>query len=148
MEFSYPSPGFYFQVKIGTEAYSFKEVSGISFTANYEEIKSGGEDGYPYKAFQRMNYSNLELKRGFIAKDSLLGKFVKSSGEISGVPMEPISKIHPLIVNLLDEDAEPSFSWIFYNPILIGWKIGAFDSMKNDYLTESITLSYTHFEPA
>lgn len=147
MKFSYPSPGFYFQVKIGAEAYSFKEVSGISFTADYEEIKSGGENSFPYRAFKRMNYSDLELKSGFVAKDSLLGKFVKSSGEISGVPIEPVSKIHPLVVHLLNEKALPSFSWAFYNPVLIGWKIGAFDAMKNDYLTESITLSYTHFEP-
>lgn len=152
MEFNYPSPGFYFQVCLGPETFSFKEVSGIGATITYEDIKSGGEDGLVYKAFKQMNYTNLELKRGFVPKNSFIGIIIDSMVALSvasklsnGFPMVPLSSIFPLVVNLLDENGMPAYTWVFYNPILEGWQISGFDAMKNDYLTETITISYSDF---
>lgn len=58
----YPTVGFYFQVTIENETYSFKEVSGISSEVSTEEITEGGENRFKYKVPTHVKYSNLELK--------------------------------------------------------------------------------------
>lgn len=148
MEILYPVPGFYFQVKICTSSYSFKEVSGIEVDIDHEEITSGGENGFKYKAYSQPKYHDLELKKGFIPRDSLLGQFFETSNYIPGnTPMADILKTHPLIVHLLEDETNPSFSWAFYNPMPIGWSVGHLDALENSYLMESIKFSYDYFEP-
>ncbi|MAN28795.1 MULTISPECIES: phage tail protein [Mesonia] len=144
MEFSYPAPGFYFQVKIGLQTYSFKEVSGIEFSTDFEEIASGGENDFKYKAFSRRKYSDLELKKGFIPRDSLLAEFLNFSIINSPAVISKL-KMYPIIVHLLDKEGTPSQSWIFYEPVPSKWKLGNLDAMENNYLMESITFSYNHF---
>jgi phage tail-like protein len=142
MTFDYPSPSFYFKVKIAGAMYSFKEVDGISVEMDIEEIAEGGENGFKHKVPTRPKFSNLELKRGFVPKDSMLGKLCSSiliNPSLNGF------KRTQILVHLLDEKGAPAISWSFNDAWPISWSIGKFDAMENSYAVESIKFSYSYF---
>jgi len=126
----YPAVGFHFQVKLNNQAYSFKEVS------------EGGENRFKYKVPTGTKYNNLELKRGLIAKNSELLTWVNNSltqgfsGRI---------KTKPLEISLLNEKANKILTWSFVGAWPIGWNSASLNSMNNEVLIESITLSYNYF---
>ena len=138
----YPSVGFYFQVKIGRETYSFKEVSGISTEINTEEIAEGGENRFKYKVPKDVKYSNLELKRGILQKESALVKWVNETLQLGfSNPISPKT----IEVSLLNEKGSVTISWNFVGSWPIGWNVASLNSMNNEVLIESITLSYNFF---
>lgn len=142
MELTYPSPAFYFQVEIAGTTYSFKEVDGISIEMDLEEIAEGGENGFKHKVPTRPKFGNLELKRGLVAADSMLGQLCSSillSPVLSGFTRVSI------IVHLLDESGSPSISWSFADAWPIGWNVGKLDAMENSYTVESLKFSYSYF---
>ncbi len=138
----YPAVGFHFQVKLNNQAYSFKEVSGISSEITVEEIGEGGENRFKYKVPTGTKYNNLELKRGLIAKNSELLTWVNNSltqgfsGRI---------KTKPLEISLLNEKANKILTWSFVGAWPIGWNSASLNAMNNEVLIESITLSYNYF---
>lgn len=138
----YPSPAFYFQVKIAKQTYSFKEVDGISVEMDLEEIAEGGLNAYKHKVPGRPKFSDLELKRGFVPKNSLLGKLCKS---ILTSPVLDNIKRTTMTVYLLDEKGKPAMSWSFYDAWPISWNIGKLDAMDNNYAVESLKFTYSHF---
>ena len=138
----YPSVGFYFQVKIDNETYSFKEVSGISSEVNTEEIAEGGENRFRYKVPTHVKYNNLELKRGLIPKESGLFTWITNTIE-NGFTSSIKTKATE--VTLLNEEGNAIMLWNFVNAWPVGWNVGSLDAMSNDILIESMSLSYNYF---
>ncbi len=143
MSKQYPSPGFYFQVQIAKDTYSFKEVDGISVEMDMEEIAEGGVNAYKHKVPTRPKFTDLELKRGFVPKNSLLGKLCAS------ILMDPVLdniKRTTMTVHLLDEKGKPSMSWSFYDAWPISWNVSKLDAMDNNYAVESLKMTYSYFK--
>ncbi|WP_452223623.1 phage tail protein [Lacinutrix chionoecetis] len=138
----YPVAGFYFQVKVGTEAYSFKEVSGISSEINTEEIAEGGENRFKYKVPTVTKYTNLELKRGVVAKNSNLLTWVNNS--LSQGFSKPI-KPKKLEVSLLNREGDIIMLWDFVGAWPVGWSTANLDAMNNEVLIETLSFSYNYF---
>jgi phage tail-like protein len=142
MEPPYPSVGFYFQVILDKQTYSFKEVSGISAEITTEEITEGGENRFKYKVPSGVKYNNLELKRGFIPKSSNLFVWINNSLSLGlDSPIKPKT----LEISLLNEEGNKVMSWSFANVWPVGWNSSSLDSMSNEILIESISLSYNYF---
>ena len=137
-----PSVGFYFKVKIDNESYSFKEVSGISSEINTEEIAEGGENRFKYKVPTGIKYNNLELKRGLIPKDSSLMTWINNTLQ-QGFSNK--IKTKTIEVSLLNEEGDIVMNWNFVGAWPIGWNSASLNSMNDEILIESITLSYNHF---
>lgn len=147
----YPATGFYFSVSfiggVATVASatdsSFKEVSGIEMKVNTDEIQEGGVNNYVWKVPKSVSYSNLVLKRGVMPKVSILGTWVKESiDSVYSSAMKPIT----VLVLLMDQDGIPLSGWAFFNAFPVKWDLSGFDSMKNEYVVESIEFSYTNFK--
>lgn len=142
MAINYPAPAFYFQVQIAGSTFSFKEVDGISVEMDTEEIAEGGENGFKHKVPTRPKFGDLELKRGYVPKDSMLGEFC------STVLLNPVLSGFvrvPILVHLLDDTGVPSVSWSFFDAWPISWNIGKLDAMDNSYVVESLKFSYSYF---
>lgn len=139
----YPPVGFYFQVTIENETYSFKEVSGISSEVSTEEITEGGENRFKYKVPTHVKYSNLELKRGIIPNNSKLKSWVTETLEV-GLSSNIIPKT--VVVSLLNEKGTIVMSWTFVNAWPVSWNTSSLNNMTNEILIESLSLSYNYFE--
>ena len=137
-----PSVGFYFKVKIDSESYSFKEVSGISSEINTEEIAEGGENRFKYKVPTGIKYNNLELKRGLIPKDSSLMTWINNTLQ-QGFSNK--IKTKEIEVSLLNEKGNIVMIWNFVGAWPVGWNSAALNAMENEILIESIALSYNFF---
>ena len=138
----YPSSGFYFQVLLNNETYSFKEVSGISMEINTEEITEGGENRFKYKVPTGLKHSNLELKRGVIPKSSDLNRWVYNT-LTSGFDKRIETKT--LEISLLNEKGDKIMTWSFVDAWPISWNSASLNSMDNDVLIESMSFAYKYF---
>jgi phage tail-like protein len=138
----YPSVGFYFQVMLDNQAYSFKEVSGISAEITTEEITEGGENRFKYKVPTGVKYNNLELKRGLVPKSSNLFVWINNALTLG---LDKTIKTKALEISLLNEKGNKVMSWSFVNVWPVGWNNSSLNSMNNEILIESISLSYNYF---
>lgn len=134
--------GFHFQIKIDNETYSFKEVSGISAETSLEDVAEGGENRFRHKVPTGITYNDLEIKRGFVSKDSSLFYWVNET-----IDNDFVSKVKPktIEVSLLNEDGNEVMTWIFVNAWPTAWNMGVLNGNNNEVLIESITFSYNYF---
>lgn len=138
----YPSVGFYFLVKIENETYSFKEVSGISSEVVTDELGEGGENRFKFKVPTHVKYNNLELIRGIVPENSILMKWINETLE-EGFS----SKLKPktVEVSLLNQEGDIVMSWNFIRAWPVAWNSATLNTMNNEILIESISLSYNYF---
>jgi phage tail-like protein len=136
----YPIPTFHFTAQVdGTdEQSSFQEAAGIA-----PEIEAEGEENrFAHVLPKEKKHTNLVLKRGAVAKDSLLfrwcGPVLQSSVES---PIEPKA----LNVYLLNEQGDRLMGWSFVNAYPVKWEIADFNAITNEANVESIELSYDSF---
>ena len=139
---TYPSVGFYFQVKVENETYSFKEVSGLSAGIDTMEIEEGGENRFKYKVPTNVKSNNLELKRGLIPENSILMKWITET-----IEMGFSNKIEPktVEVSLLNEKGDIVMLWNFIGAWPVGYNSAPLNALNNEILIESISLSYNYF---
>ncbi|MEM5567085.1 phage tail protein [Psychroserpens sp. AS72] len=138
----YPSGGFYFQVKVENETYSFKEVSGISLEITTEEIAESGENRFKYKVPTSQRYSDLVLKRGLVPENSELDRWIYNTLNLGfDKPIETKT----LEVSLININGNKIMTWSFVNAWPLSWNIASLNAMNNEVLIESINLSYNYF---
>ena len=142
MEQIYPAVGFYFLVELDKQAYSFKEVSGISTEITTEEITEGGENRFKYKVPTGVKYNNLELKRGLVAKNSDLFVWINNTLSLG---LDKHIKTKDLEISLLNEQGTKIMSWNFVKAWPVGWNSSALNAMNNDVVIESVSFSYNYF---
>ena len=146
----YPPVSYYFEVSVDTMSgvdCLFSEVSGIEVDLGTGvEVKEGGNNSYTHKLPGRVNYADLELKRGLVPKSSALFSWCKKtlSGNFSK-PIEPKT----VIVKLLDNEGNTLVSWNFKNAYPIKLTVSNFNAMASGdsaIVIETIKLSYSEFE--
>jgi phage tail-like protein len=143
----YPPVSFYFSLAFTgvntTIDASFMEVSGMDVTIETEDYKESGENRFRHRLPTSISFSKLELKRGFVPKDSDLGKWVKDTIETDfSSPIQP----KDITVKLLDEDGQPLMAWSFYNAWPVKWDISKFNSKENEVAVETIQFSFNYFQ--
>lgn len=131
---------FYFQVKIGSEEYAFKEVTGLSAEIETESIKEGGVNEFTYLLPKQVKHANLSLKRALSPVSGSDVSWFKEvmEGDFS-VPILP----RDIIVNLLGEQGTPIYTWTCAQAYPVKWEVGNLDSESNTILIEQIDFAYT-----
>lgn len=142
MSIYYPPVSFYFSVSIsgetGPNEASFKEVSGIGIEMHTEEIVEGGLNDFRHRV-PGAKYSNLELKRGLLAKDSPLAQWCIATLEGG---LNNAIRTNNIMVSLLNESAEPIRTWTFANAWPVKWDVDNFNSKNNEIIVERIEFAY------
>ena len=153
----YPSVGFHFIVRfegIGQSASvgpitvstadidtRWTEVGGLNVEMTTEELIEGGENRFVHKLPQRAKYPNLVLKRGYFS--SLPSPLMKWADDaVSNFDIKPCQ----VQVMLLDEMHLPAQIWSFKNAYPVKIIMGDFKATDNNFLVESLELSYQLFK--
>jgi len=153
----YPSVGFHFIVRfegigqslsVGPISVStadidtrWTEVGGLNVEMTTEELIEGGENRFVHKLPQRAKYPNLVLKRGYFS--SLPSPLMKWADDaISNFDIKPCQ----VQVMLLDEMHLPAQIWSFKNAYPVKIIMGDFKATDNNFLIESLELSYQLFK--
>jgi len=147
MQLYYPEAAFYFRVGMSASKSDmdaqFQEVSGIGLQMDIMEYQEGGINDYAWKLPKPPKHENLVLRKGLMARKSDFRTWCKKnlvSNNLSDA-IEP----QQLWVTLLNNTDQPAMQWTFYNAYPVKWSLSAFDSMKNDFMVETIELVYTYF---
>lgn len=147
---AYPPVSYYFEVSVDTMTgvdCLFSEVSGIEVDLGTGvEVKEGGNNSYTHKLPGRVNYADLELKRGLVPKTSPLFTWCESS--LSGNFTNPI-ETKTVIVKLLNNEGDTLVSWNFSKAYPIKMTVSSFNASASGdsaIVIETIKLSYSEFE--
>ena len=142
----YPPPAFAFSVAVVSGSQSsvvdaaFNEISGLDPKVEIEEVIEGGQNAFVHQLPGVTKHSNLVLKRGYVTASSPLADWAEQSvGSSLGTPI--VTKV--LTVSLMGTAGQPVVTWTFENAWPVKWEVGHFDAAKNDFLTESLEVSYT-----
>lgn len=141
-----PPVSFYFSVQVGTDEKesSFREVSGISYEIQTEDISEGGNP-IPYKVPKSINYPNLILKKGMLSASELRNWCEQTINKDS---LDFRIEKKDIIVKLLDPSQGPSkplVSWLFTGAYPIKYEVSSFNAESNEIVVESIELVYRRF---
>jgi phage tail-like protein len=142
----YPPPAFHFKVVFALDGgmvdTSFQDVSGISATLKTQEISQGGENESNLALPERVEFSNLVLKRGIAPMASPLRRWCsKVLTRNLARPIVPSD----VRVFLMNEKQIAIRSWCFVRAYPVKWSVDPFNSTKNDVAIETIELKYHHF---
>ncbi|MCC5613262.1 phage tail protein [Nostoc sp. CHAB 5834] len=143
----YPPVGFCFSISFGPKNSDadngFQEVSGVSVTLPIEEIQEGGLNQYTHKVPGVATYTNLVLKRGYVASGSDLTDWLRKTldAEFSA----PITT-QTIDLQLLDENGIPLKTWTFYHAWPVKWRMSDFNAQENKIAIESIEFAYSHVD--
>jgi phage tail-like protein len=144
----YPPACFHFKVELngvdGANSDSeqrFQEVSGLSVEVETETLHEGGENRFEYKLPKRAKYPNLVLKRGYFS--SLLSPLMTWADDaITNFDIKPCQ----VQVILLNDMHVPAQIWSFKNAYPVKVTMGDLKAMDNNYLIESMELTYQFFK--
>ena len=117
----------------------FQKVSGISAQVGSFPVNEGGENLFTHRLPNRISYNNLVLERGF-----LLG--AKTEKYVHEMMTHFSFKGHHVIVSVLDENSQPTVSWVFMSAYPVKWSISDLAADQNSVIIESMELAYTRFE--
>lgn len=141
MDLDYPLPAFHFAVSVGgdvTET-SFREVSGLKWEVESEDVREGGVNTFVHRLPNGGRHPPLVLRRGILPLRSVLFLWCRSVLQEFSVPVRP----RVVLVTLLEEHGLPIMAWSCENAWPASWEIDAFDSQKNEVAAERIELHYT-----
>ncbi|MFV0605079.1 MAG: phage tail protein [Niabella sp.] len=102
---NYPIPKFHFTVEWGGSRIGFTEVTGLDITSEPIEYREGSSPEFTkIKMPGLTKFSNITLKRGSFSGDTDFYKWINT------ISMNTVER-RDLIINLLNEQHEPVFSW-------------------------------------
>ena len=138
----YPLPGFHFTVvfDLFPVEIGFQEVSGLSFTVEYQTFKNGGSNSSSQLRLPKApQYENLVLKRGFGVVSGLSAWIIDAAENFNYQPTN-------ILISLLDEEHVPVSSWYVVNALPLKWELSSFNAEEGKLAIESITLTYDYFK--
>lgn len=149
----YPPGGFYFSVAVfgrnggiaplgGDADAAFQEASGMDVRVDTEEVVEGGENRFVHRLPKAAKYSNLVLKRGVVATESALLKWVAdNAGTRLSTPIETKN----VVVSLLNPSGNPLVAWAFANAWPVRAQIAPLNATDSRVLIETVELSYNYY---
>lgn len=151
----YPIPGFYFKVDFlfnikneflykGPLEASFQSVEGLRGYSEGEDYKELGFNGQPLQLITNARFDNVILKRGLVHSNKLIYWFENS------ILLSETRHV-PVLISVLNTESaakgKPLMSWLLYEAYPASYEVSGFDSMKSQYLIETLELRYTSFQP-
>ena len=124
---------------------SFQSVTGISASLGTSPYKALGSNNRQIVLPETVTYSNLELTRGIVKKDSNIGKWC--NGFLTDDQWWYFVSRKTINVFLLDNNSNDILlTWTFFNCYPIEINIDPFDAMGGNYAVETMKLTYSHFK--
>ena len=143
---SYPPGSFYFQLQFGdmrTPAdNAFQEATGLAAELEIEEIQEGRQ-AYKHRMPKGTKYGNLVLRRGFVASNSQLAKWVGAS--INTDFSKPI-QCTDVLLSLLNGQNVALATWHFREAWPVKWSMSDFKSQENALAIETLEFAYAEFQ--
>ena len=136
---------FYFQIQFHGEpkisGVRFQEVAGLKLEREVSVLKKGGDQDSGLHVPGNLSHGNIVLKRALEPLDEGLAEWIRECMALSG-------KITPrnLIIFLMDVDRQPVACWFCRNAYPLKWKVGSFDTMKNELAMETVEMAYELLE--
>ncbi len=130
----FPLPAYNFMVSIGSDTYSFSQVTGLNLqyeTITYRHGMSWLEGDFHMPG--RAQPVNLTLERGVVRQGSVLLDW------ISSIQLNIVSK-KDVIVDLLSEEGVALVRWTLQNAFPTQLEAPGFDANTNDVAIERLTL--------
>jgi phage tail-like protein len=139
----YPPVGFHFKVEFGISNADndtrFQSVTGLSVEFETETFKEGGENRFEHVLPVRTKYSDLVLKRGYLAKDSKVYDWCQKA--LQQREFEPSN----VLITLLNEQHEPLKAWNVVRAWPRKWSVSDFNAENNAIVVETLELRYHYF---
>lgn len=117
----------------------FQRVSGLSAEISTETYGEGGQNLYSHRFPGRISYNNLVLERGLVVGSPLKIEFNLAMSTFSFFPSN-------VLVMLLNENSEPTASWLFWKAYPVRWSVSDFNANSNEIVIETMELAYTRFQ--
>ncbi len=117
----------------------FQKVSGFRVSMNPYEFEEGGQNTYSHRLPTRYSYGNLVLERG-IVMGSLLN--LQFQDAMANYRFNPSS----VLINLLNEEDQPTVSWLFMNAYPVSWSSSDLNADENKVVIETLELAYSRFQ--
>jgi phage tail-like protein len=127
------------QVHIG----NFTKVDGLGATVDTKQVKSAGNNSYPYTLRNGVKYSDIKVTRAVQAGNTDLMALVAGSGLIAKLPGPGTA-----VITLYSKSGTEIMKWTFHGVIPTGWTGPNGDVGANSIATETLTLSHKGPLPA
>ena len=135
-EIKYPLPVFHFQVQVNNEEIPFSEVSGLTIETQLIEYRDGSNLEYSSLKMSGIpKYSNITLKRGIIAQDSLFFTWINNA-----LLNKPDRR--DVTISLLNEEHSPVMTWKVKRAWPVKLEGPSLKATGNEVAIESIELAH------
>ncbi len=144
MDFDYPQPGFHFAVVFELfpqlpNDIRFQEVTGLTVSTQFKTWNEGGENRFAHQLPERLQYTDLVLKRGKFLGSGILHWARKAVEQFEFKPTN-------LMISLLEENHLPLYNWYVVGALPKSLAVSGINAMRGEILVESMTLSYRYFK--
>ena len=124
----------------------FSSCSELAAEVAKSELWAGGSM-IPYKEAARVTFADITLERGATSESELFNWFaltVAPTPAIGGV-----GRAHARMVDIaqLDRANRVAHRWRLVNAFVVGYKAGEWDGDSDEFLMESVTLTFDFFKP-
>jgi phage tail-like protein len=117
----------------------FQKVSGFRVSMSPYEFEEGGQNTYSHSLPTRYSYGNLVLERGIALGSGLNVQFHETMTNYRFNPGN-------VLVKLLNEDDQPTVSWLFMNAYPVSWSSSDLNADENKVVIETLELAYSCFK--
>ncbi len=132
----WPIPKFHFSVEIGGTSVGFQEVSGLSMETQFIEYRAGNDSTFLTQKIPGLKKNgNITLKKGMFHGDELFWHWWNDV-QVNKERRETV------IINLLDEEGNPLFTWTVNNAFPIKFSAPDLKSDANEVAIESLELAH------
>ncbi len=135
----WPMPVFHFKVTLGTEVWSFQEVSGLTTEVEVLEYRHGKSKQFgSFKMPGRPSTSDAILKKGVFKGDTFLFDWFKKN--LSKVERKEVT------IALLSEKQSPEIIWTLSGAFPKKIESANLNATDSGVAVESVTLAYEELE--
>lgn len=137
-----PNTQFRFLVELdGIENVRFREVKGLEWKAQPEEIREGGNNQYKVRFVGQGEFTPLTIKRGFFSKSSTFFNLMASV-------MDPKGKVQrrTMSVVVLDDAGNSTGRYNLYGAFITKYVGPSFEAKTDEIAFEEIEICYDYFE--
>ncbi len=144
MPFEYPQPGFHFLVVFELlpqfpNDIRFQEVRGLTVSTEFQSWPEGGENRFAHQLPERLQFSEVVLKRGKFLGSGILHWARKA---VERFEFEPTN----VMISLLTEDHVPLYNWYVVNAVPKRLEVSGINAMNNEIVVETLALQYQYFK--
>lgn len=135
-----------FPLSLGSGMGTFEEVSGLSFEAEVETLREGGQNQFEHKLPGPLKWPNIVLKRGVIDSNKLYEWMAATSGLGYTASKSALTRYIGTI-SLYEADGTSLRSWTFFDAFPVRWKGPELAASADDIATEELEIAHHGFLP-